>query len=370
MLPVILVYKRTALELTLTQVGLIAGVYYFSVSLTQPLFGHLSDRWGERPFAAGALLWVSLLGASLGFTPSFGLLFIAVALQALGPAIFHPPGASGAGRLPVGKRGFSMSFFLSGGSLGSAIGPLIAAAVFEVSGLRGTAWIGLFALFTALILGSLLWWSWPTRGVHRESTRIQAGEVRLVNRVPRAMWLAGIALLTVTAVRTGIHMSLATYVPQYLTELGYTPAQASRWLSVMLAGVMIGVLSGGPLSDRFGPQRVIFAALGILGGVILLLVQGRLVSPAVLIPLAGIAVGIPLSMTIVIGQSFLKEGTGFASGLILGMSFVAGAAGVTLTGAAADRWGLTPALIFLGVLSLTASLAAFALPKKIPERNR
>lgn len=264
-----------------------------------------------------------------------------------------------------------MSFFLSGGSLGSALGPFIAAGVFEEAGLHGTAWIGLGTLSIALVLGGLLWSNWPDQGPARKPERSrEEGKRRLARGIPRALWLTIIALLVVTGVRTAVQMSLATYVPQYLTDLGYTPTQASRWLSVLLTGSMLGVLSGGPLSDRFGPQRVIPIALAVLGGAILLLARGSNLSPGLLIALAGMAVGVPLSMTIVIGQSFLQEGTGFASGLILGTSFVAGAAGVTLTGAAAEQWGLAPSFVLLGIFTLAAALAALALPRKIPDRSR
>jgi len=382
MLPVVLVYQRPVLGLTLTQVGLVAGVYNFGISLAQPLFGYLSDRWGERPFASGSLLWISALGASLGFAPTFVHLLVLAGLQAIAPAAFHPPGAAGvsqlsaqAGKKVSGKRGFSMSFFLSGGSVGMALGPLVAAGVFELAGLRGTAWIGLVTFSLALVLIGLMRLAWPNSGTRNRAIRSTAARNAQVRPHPavagaanwRMVWPAVAVLLLITAVRTSIHMSLTTYIPQYLALEGLEPAQASRWLALMLVGTIFGVISGGPLSDRYGPRWVISTALLVLGAALLvLLTLPSIAIYSLLLPIAGAAVGIPLSMTLVIGQAFLRDAAGLASGLVLGTSFVSGALGVTLVGWVGEHWGLGVALSWLGVLALISAVAGLGLPRQVP----
>jgi len=43
--------------LSLAQIGLLLGAYKMSSSLTQPIFGYLSDCYGGRWFAVGGALW-------------------------------------------------------------------------------------------------------------------------------------------------------------------------------------------------------------------------------------------------------------------------------------------------------------------------
>ncbi|RPI34346.1 MAG: MFS transporter [Chloroflexota bacterium] len=367
MLPVVLVYLRSALGLSISQVGLVAGVYNFGISLGQPLFGYMSDRWGERLLTTVALVWVAFTGAGLGFVPSFGALLLLAGLQAVGPATFHPPGAAGAGRLAIGKQGFSMSFFLAGGSVGNALGPLVAAGVLETAGLHGTALIGLGALTATVVLAWQMRRHWHTGRLRSDpSGPASQPEPTPEKRPARLASAAVVALGTlflITAVRTSVQMSLSTYVPQLLTLQGMEPAQAGRWLSAMLAGAMVGVFSGGPLSDRLGRRAVTTLSMAILGGTLLLWATGAPVPTGILVIVCGVAVGIPLSQTLLIGQAFFKEGTGLASGLILGTSFVAGAAGVTLTGAVAQAWGFPAALAALGALSLAAAVGGIALPR-------
>jgi FSR family fosmidomycin resistance protein-like MFS transporter len=357
MLPVILLYQREVLGLSLSQVGLVAGVYNLIISLAQPLFGYLVDRWGERRVALAGAVWVALLGGALGFAPSVGMLALLAGLSALGPAAFHPSGAAGAGRLATSRSGLSMSVFFVGGTLGHALGPLVAASVFDRIGLHGTAWIALGVVIVAT--GVLM--KVPFAPPSARTTLRPAPRQVLVRRT---LWSSIAALLVVIGVRTCLQLSLATYVPQHLVSIGFVPSRASHWLSLMQAAVAVGVLMGGPLIDRIGSRALTTGVLVAMAPIIIYFAQSTPGSAGLVLGLAGLLVGIPLSMTFVVGQSFLPEDRGLASGLVFATSSIAGAAGVALTGFVADHWGLTVALTALGLLPLITALAGIALPRQ------
>jgi FSR family fosmidomycin resistance protein-like MFS transporter len=132
----------------------------------------------------------------------------------------------------------------------------------------------------------------------------------------------------------------------------------------MQAAVAVGVLMGGPLIDRIGSRALTSGVLVALAPVIIYFAQSTPGSAGLVLGLAGLLVGIPLSMTFVVGQSFLPEDRGLASGLVFATSSIAGAAGVVLTGFVADHWGLTVALTVLGLLPLITALAGTALPRQ------
>ena len=54
-------YLKDALGLSLIQIGLLLGVYQMTSSLTQPIFGYLSDCYGGRWFAVGGLISLAVL---------------------------------------------------------------------------------------------------------------------------------------------------------------------------------------------------------------------------------------------------------------------------------------------------------------------
>jgi FSR family fosmidomycin resistance protein-like MFS transporter len=357
MLPVILLYQHEVLGLSLSQVGVVAGLYNLVISLAQPLFGYLVDRWGERRVALAGAVWVALLGGALGFAPSVGMLALLAGLSALGPAAFHPSGAAGVGRLATSRPGQSMSVFFVGGTLGHALGPLVAASVFDRIGLHGTAWIALGVVIVAT--GVLM--KVPFAPPSARTTLRSASRQALVRRT---LWSSIAALLVVIGVRTCLQLSLATYVPQHLVSIGFVPSRASHWLSLMQAAVAVGVLMGGPLIDRIGSRAVTTGVLVALAPIIIYFAQSTPGAAGLVLGLAGLLVGIPLSMTFVVGQSFLPEDRGLASGLVFATSSIAGAAGVALTGFVADHWGLTVALTALGLLPLITALAGIALPRQ------
>src|SRR5437763_1125067 len=128
-LPVVLLYLTTNLGLSLGEVGLLSALYSLCSSLSQPIFGYLSDRYGGRWLAAGGLVWMSIFQGMVGFVPDFTTLLIILPLAGFGSAAFHPPSASSANKTSGDKKSAGMAIFLLGGNGGFAVGPLVAAMV-------------------------------------------------------------------------------------------------------------------------------------------------------------------------------------------------------------------------------------------------
>ena len=361
-LPVLLLYQRQALGMSLGQVGLAAGLNSLALSLSQPLFGHLVDRWGERRIALAAAAWVAVFAGALGLARSVGAVVLLASLSALGPAAFHPAGAAAVGRMNLARRGLATSVFFVGGTAGLALGPIIGGAMFGTIGLRGTVWIALGTLVLAAGVLSVAPLS-RQAGPRSVPLRPEARPGRVL-QLRHFLWGGIGAVLLLTGLRTAFQLSLATYVPQHLVELGFGQGQASGGLSLMQAAVAGGVLLGGVLADRVGPRSLGLAAMLGLAPVLVLFAQGSGAAANLVLVAAGLLIGLPLSMTLVTGQALLGEARGLASGLVFAASSAAGAGGVAFTGLLADHWGLTTALTALAGLSALAALVSLALPEK------
>jgi len=363
MLPVILLYQRQALDLSLTQVGILAGVYNFCLSLSQPFFGYLADRWGPKRFAIGGLFWIALLGAGLGFAPRFLPLMVLATLAALGSSSFHPAGASTAAGIMTKNRSSGMSIFLVGGSIGYAVGPLVAAFVFESFGLHGTLLISMAALFLIAVLMLL---KNPFKSeVGRKVTGLNFSQEMKALEIPISILGAVIALVVLSGSRAWIYSGLSNFIPQQMTFLGFSRAQATGLLSIMLIMNSIGVLVGGSLTDRFGPRIVMTTSLVLLAPVLFLVSFAGPGNIGIFSSMAGFLVGLPVSTVLLVGQSFLPGGKSLASGLVLGISFTIGAIGVALTGVVADHWGLSIGLMVFGFLAIAAAICGLIMPKRL-----
>src|SRR5690348_340898 len=116
-------------HLTFTQIGLITLTYQMVASLLQPLVGSFTDR-RPQPYSLAAGMCFTLCGlVCLSFSGSFEAVLFSVALIGTGSAIFHPESSRMAHLASGGRRGMAQSVFQVGGNMGSAIGPLLAAAI-------------------------------------------------------------------------------------------------------------------------------------------------------------------------------------------------------------------------------------------------
>ena len=141
-------------QLSLATVGLVSLAYSGMAAVSQPLFGVLADRFGTR-FTGIALVWTAITFALIGFVTSFPLLVVLALASGLGSGAFHPMAALDVrALLPAWRRSFGMSVYVTAGTVGVALGPLIGIVLFQVFGIRGT---GLLVLPGLLTGGYLLW---------------------------------------------------------------------------------------------------------------------------------------------------------------------------------------------------------------------
>src|SRR6202035_1995859 len=140
--------------LSLATVGLVSLAYSGMAAVSQPLFGVLADRFGTR-FTGVALVWTAMTFSVVGFVTTFPLLLLLALASGLGSGAFHPMGALDVrALLPAWRRSFGMSVYVTAGTVGVAIGPLIGILVFGAFGIHGTGLLIIPGLITG---GYLLW---------------------------------------------------------------------------------------------------------------------------------------------------------------------------------------------------------------------
>ncbi|MCB0189633.1 MAG: MFS transporter, partial [Caldilineaceae bacterium] len=145
-------YLKESLGLSLAQIGLLLGAFKMTSSLTQPIFGYLSDRYGGRWFAVGGVLWIAAFQGLVGYMPTFGSALAMAMLAGFGSAAFHPQGASGANIAAGDQKTAGVAMFMLGGNMGFAIGPILAALIMGSFGMHGTAVLAGIVLVIAPLL--------------------------------------------------------------------------------------------------------------------------------------------------------------------------------------------------------------------------
>jgi FSR family fosmidomycin resistance protein-like MFS transporter len=340
-------------HLTLATVGLVSLAYGGTAAISQPLFGAIADRYGTR-FTGFALAWTALTFALIGFVPTFPLLLVLACASGLGSGAFHPFGALDVrALLPAWRRSFGMSIYVTAGTVGVALGPLIGIGVLALFGIRGT---GLLVI-PGVATGAYLLW-------------------RMREKIPRAAAAAKTAVVAsrpvpvfALAMVIGVMMSRSwtvnvfqSFTPTWYRQLGYGPEFYGPLVTVLVLASAAGTVGCGSLADRYGRRTVILATLVLSIPAIFLytLFPGPWAfATAILI---GFLAASTAPLMLLMAQQLMASRAGLASGLVLGLGFVSGAFGIPINGAIADAIGLQKSLMTHVILVLATIVIAYFLP--------
>lgn len=358
-------YLKDALGLSLGQIGLLLGAYQMTSSLTQPLFGYLSDRYGGRWFAVGGLIWLAVLQGLVGFMPTFQSAVVVATLAGLGSAAFHPQGASGANIAAGDQKSAGIAMFMLGGNGGFAVGPILAALVLGAMGVRGTAVLGLVGLLIAPFLYFL------TGRAQKQGSDKKSASWR-IELNPLFTTTAVVALILVMSLRAMSQQSFSSFTPQFFVDIaGFSKAEASLLSSLMLFVLAFGTLTGGMLADRIGGVKVMVGSMLIsapLMAAMFLFGDWRAFWVA---PFLGFASGAAWPPMLVMAQSLFPKNAGVGSGVALGFVFAMGGIGLQITGWLAEpqHLGLLNAMLLLSVAPLLTAAMALLLPNNRANRT-
>ena len=338
--------------------GLLVTVYNIVSSLAQPGIGWLHDRRGVQLPPGLSILVAGVFISLLGIAPGFGAMLAFCGIAALGHAAFHPVALSLTGRESTdATRGRVLSYFVVGGNLGFALGPLAAGAAIGFLGEGGILLMAIPAIAMAVALPLLLP---PPPREGRPAPGPGTGETGAAR--PAIPWGPVTILVAAASLRSMVIFGSIAFLPVYLAGGGASLLVANTLLTVMLLVGVAGQVAGGAVSDRSGRKETILA--GMAGTAVFLAGFLLLPGPAGLLSLMlfGFFLWSSFSVTLAISHEFLPGALGLASGLLLGLSMGAGGLGVALIGALGDVIGLGMALWALLGITLLATVLFIVLP--------
>ncbi|MDO8842640.1 MFS transporter [Methanocalculus sp.] len=334
--------------------GLLVSVFQITSSLIQPVVGWLSDRSGW-----GAPIWLCILTSSIciglyGVVQDYYLLLIFAAVAGVSHALFHPSALLRVhGETTVHNRGSLTSIFVTGGNLGYAIGPVIVGILIGFGGLTALTLISIPGLLTAAYLYHMTKgaaFQVPRETVKKLKQKISYGPITLI--------------VTIAALRSWVILASTAFFPTYLIlTSGYSLIFANMMLTMMLLAGVVGQVTGGILSDRYGRREVTIIGLfaSIIPYMLFFMTTGWV--RLSLMVLIGFLTWSTFSVTVTMAQEYLPDRVGLASGLLIGFSVGAGGLGISIIGIAADLMTLDAALSALAIPLIAAALLSLAIPR-------
>lgn len=354
MLPAIFPLLKQNFALSFGQIGIIGLVYQVTASLLQPWVGLYTDK-RPLPYLLPSGMGMTLIGIALLATAgSYPMLLVAAAVVGVGSATFHPE-ASRIARLASGGRfGTAQSTFQVGGNTGSAIGPLLAAAIVIPHGQGAVAWFMLIALAAIFVLYRLT--LWVRR--HGQAQARSLGQGR-ADGLGRAGVVRAVMVICVLLFAKFVYIAAFTnYFTFYLIQrFGLGVQHSQIFLFMFLASVAVGTFAGGPVGDRIGRKAVIWVSFLGVAPFALALPHVGLFWTAVLAMLIGLVMSSAFAAMVVYAQEAVPGRVGMVSGLMFGLMFGIGGLGAAGLGKLADVhgivwvYGVTAYLPLLGLVT-------------------
>ncbi|VTU16399.1 MFS transporter [Variovorax sp. PBL-E5] len=353
-------------HLSFGQIGLITLTYQLTASLFQPMVGLYTDR-RSTPYSLPVGMSFTLIGLILlAFAPSFAIVLLAAAFVGTGSSIFHPESSRVARMASGGRHGLAQSLFQVGGNTGSALGPLVAAAIIVPFGQHSVAWFGLAALVGILLLTQVSKWY----AVQQAAAKARPAQRAAAPPLPRGKVIGAIGVLLLLIFSKYFYIAgISSFYTFYLMDkFGVSVQSAQVYLFVFLFASALGTLVGGPVGDRIGRKPVIWASILGVAPFALLLPHADLFWTTTLTIIIGLILSSAFSAILVYAQELMPGKVGMVSGLFFGFAFGMGGLGAALLGLLADHTSIDFVYRVIAYLPLLGIVAALLPSVERPRR--
>ena len=343
---------------TFAQIGTITLVYQLASSIFQPFVGLYADTH-PKPYSLAAGMCFTLSGLlTLAYASSFLMILVAVSVIGCGSAIFHPEASRVVQMGSGGKKSLAQAIFQVGGNGGSALGPLLAAAIVLPYGQHAVGWMALAAMLASFILVRVgAWYSLllaQKKGIKEKAAAIS----RSLPSGTVSMAMAILILMLFS--KYFFNACMTSYFTFYLIEkFDVSVGHSQLCLFAYLAAFALGTLAGGVLGDRYGRKYIIlFSILGAAPFTLAMpyLNLGWTIFTAVM---SGLVIASAFSSILVYATDLMPGKLGMISGMFFGLMFGLGGIGSAFFGWLADRTSIEFIFRISTLLPLLGVIAVF-----------
>ena len=350
-------------SLTLTQVGLIAGISRFLAFLVQPSVGYIADHYRTRIFVLGGPLLAIVFIPLVGIAPFFLVLILFISLGSIGSSMYHPTIAGMVSTYSGRHFGFSMSVFNMGGTLAFGVGPLFITYFVDSYGLGASPFTMILGLAVMALLFRIVP---PPQGEGLGNL----GFIGSIREVMGTVWKSIMLLCVVMVLRAFVGQSFMVFIPVLYAQEGYSLVSIGTVVSLFTVAGAISGLIAGHLSDRVGYKPIFYLAHGLTTPCLYLLlyVPGNWVYFSAF--LAGFFALATLPLGVAMAQELAPKGRSMVSSLMMGLTFGLGGVMTPLTGKLGDIFSIRAVLAFLAIIPfMTTGLISLVPEKKLKYRE-
>jgi FSR family fosmidomycin resistance protein-like MFS transporter len=343
--------------LSMTQVGLLAGINRFLMFIVQPVAGYYADHYRTRLFILGGPILSLVFIPLVGVAPNFLILILFVALGSIGQSMFHPPVAGMISFYSGRHFSFCMSIFNMGGTLAFGVGPILITSLVRAFGMQGTVLSMLIGLPLIAALFKLV--------PRPEGEGLAShGFIGSLKEAMGNVWKSVAMLWVVMVLRAFVSQAFITFFPILYAREGYSLVSIGVVVSLFtLAGAASGLVAGS-VADRTRYKPIFILSHFLTAPALLLSLQLRefWIYPCAF--LSGFFSMATLPLGVVLGQQLAPKGRSMVSSLMMGLALGIGGLMSPIIGKLADIYSIQSVLTWLPVVPLLTMALSTRLPEK------
>jgi len=345
---------------SLTFAALLTATSSFSTSLMQAVFGYLSDRFSHRLFIILGPVISALFYSSIGYIPDKWILVLCLFLGGCGAAQFHPLAAKLTSQISERHKGKAMSVFVTGGSVGYAVGPLVITAIIAFRGINFAPVL----IIPAFVLAYFMYRFAPSHTISRsfswrEFKRSNFKEITSIG-----------IYVVLGALRGFVIMGFCTFIPILFSLLNYPLKSGGFAIFIFVFMGAIGGLLGGFLTDRYSPKKIIAISFLSSGPALLIFLHSGGLISYIALGIAGFLLYLSIPAVITQAQAAIPVHVGMVSSMVMGFAWGLGGIMVLMIGRAADMFGILQTLNVLAFVPFIGFILSLFLHIQRVEKTR
>ena len=347
----IMPYIASRLGFTMAIATVIISISHICSSMLQPVFGFFADNMLKRFFIFWGLILSSVFIPLTPNAPNVYWLLAFMILGSLGGSFFHPQSMGFVNRFSAQNCSSNMGIFISTGSVGFALGPLIAAFITQHCGLDKVSLTSIFGLSLALSMFMFVPKLSLTEKKPEHKKFFKTFKEILSNRQMNYLML-------VSMMKSLVTNSSCILLPFLWKDMGKTPSYIGFALFLFVFAGALGSFLSPKAEKLLGSKRVIYFSMWATLPMITLfglIYKTCPIISLVLFGIIGFTTMLAQPVTMVWAQKTLPEYKSIVAGFINGFCWGTIALCMSVLGAVAQHCGIINVLIVLSIIPAISS---------------
>ena len=339
------------LGFTMALATVIVAITQICSNMLQPLFGFFADNILKRFFIFWGLILASTFIPMAASAPSIYLLILFMILGCLGGSFFHPQSLGFVNIFSKNNYSENMGVFVSLGSAGFALGPLLAAYIVQTIGLDKVCYASSLGLTCALTMFLFVPKLSATEKPPEHKNFFNSFKEILTEKQMDY-------LIMVAMMKSLVTNSTCILLPFLWKSMGYTPFYIGFALFLFVFAGAVGSFVSPFVEQKFGSKKIIYFSMWATFPMMVLFELTYKTMPVVsmcMFGTIGFTTMLAQPVTLVWAQKILPKYKSIVSGFINGFCWGSIALLLTGLGAVAEKFGIMNVLLVLTFIPAIAS---------------